>query len=66
MLRSKGIICTGCAVPWTAFIKGQIMLHRKLTEVKEIQKYRSNSMRRLIISMFLDLACTLHPSYCSC
>lgn len=41
------------------------MLHRKLTEVTD-QKHRSNSMRCLIISMLLDPACTLHPSYCIC
>lgn len=49
----------------TAFIKGHLMIHRKLTEVTD-PKYRSNSMTCLIISMLLDPACTLHPSYCIC
>lgn len=65
MLRSKEIICIGCAVACDLSIyKRPSHTSQKLTELTD-QKYRSNSIRCLI-SMFLDPAYTLYPSYYFC
>lgn len=69
MLRSKGIICTGCAIACDGICKRTPHASQESNRAHRPEIQESSQQLHEMpdsLAVFLDPACTLHPSYCIC